>query len=52
MLRLTPGAFSAQTLEQRPGALPAQLFVHGGEAPTQIDAVVFHAEAPQRLPRP
>ncbi len=52
VLRLTPGAFSAQTLEQRPGALPAQLFVHGGEAPTQVDAVVFDAEAPRHLPRP
>jgi magnesium transporter len=46
------GAFSAQTLEQRPGALPAQLFVHGGAAPTHFDAVVFEAEAPRHWPHP
>ena len=52
MLRLTPGAFSSQLLEHRPAELPSQLFVHGGAAPTRIDAVVFEAEAPQHWPQP
>lgn len=41
MLRLTPGAFSAQLLEHRPGGLPAELYGHGGTSPTFIDAIQF-----------
>lgn len=41
MLRLTPGALSSQLLEHRPGSYPTELFVHGGVAPTSIDAIHF-----------
>lgn len=41
MLRLTPGAFSAQLLEHRPGGLPTELYQHGGTSPTVIDAIRF-----------
>lgn len=41
MLRLTPGAFSAQLLEHRPGGLPTELYQHGGTSPTVIDAIQF-----------
>lgn len=41
MLRLTPGALNSQKLEQRPGGFPKGLFLHGGLAPTRIDALLF-----------
>jgi hypothetical protein len=41
VLRLTPGAFSAQLLEHRPGGLPTELYQHGGTSPTVIDAIQF-----------
>lgn len=41
MLRLTPGAFTSQTLEQRPGGYPSELYLHGGLGPTSIDAIHF-----------
>ena len=48
MLRLTPGALTSNLLEQRPAALPADLFVHGGVAPTHIDLIIFGSEGPRR----
>lgn len=50
MLRLTPGALTAHRLDQRPAALPSQLFVHGGRAPTVADVVVFDGEHPRLHP--
>lgn len=41
MLRLTPGALSSQKMENRPGAYPKELFIHGGISPTKIDAIHF-----------
>ena len=48
MLRLTPGALTSNLLEQRPADLPADLFVHGGVAPTHIDLIIFGSEGPRR----
>ena len=48
MLRLTPGALSSNLLEERPADPPADLCVHGGVAPTQMDLVVFGADGPSR----
>lgn len=48
MLRLTPGALTSNRLEQRPAGLPAELWVHGGVAPTHIDMVVFQSDGPVR----
>ena len=48
MLRLTPGALTSNLLEQRPADLPADLFVHGGVAPTHIDLIIFASEGPRR----
>lgn len=48
MLRLTPGALSSNLLEQRPADLPADLYVHGGVAPTHIDLIVFESDGPVR----
>lgn len=47
MLRLTPGAFSSQLLEHRPGGLPTELYQHGGTCPTVIDAIQFERGYPQ-----
>ena len=41
MLRLTPGAFSSQLLEHRPGGYPKEVYLHGGISPTSIDAIHF-----------
>ncbi len=41
MLRLTPGAFSSQRLEHRPGGFPRAVYQHGGVSPTSIDAIHF-----------
>lgn len=41
MLRLTPGAFSSQLLEHRPGGYPTEIYQHGGISPTSIDAIHF-----------
>ncbi len=51
MLRLTPGALSSHRLEQRPGGLPTQLFLHGGRGPTGIDAIHFAMGRAQHHPR-
>jgi magnesium transporter len=48
VLRLTPGALTSNLLEQRPADLPADLFVHGGVAPTHIDLIIFASEGPRR----
>lgn len=50
MLRLTPGALTSNQLEQRPADLPADLYAHGGVAPTRVDLVVFGPEGPMRQP--
>jgi magnesium transporter len=39
VLRLTPGAFSSQRLEHRPGGYPREVYQHGGISPTTIDAI-------------
>jgi len=41
VLRLTPGAFSSQLLEHRPGGYPTEIYQHGGISPTSIDAIHF-----------
>ena len=41
MLRLTPGAFSSQLLEHRPGGYPLEAYQYGGISPTCIDAIHF-----------
>ena len=41
MLRLTPGAFSSQLLEHRPGGYPRESYQYGGISPTTIDAIHF-----------
>ena len=41
MLRLTPGAFTSQLLEHRPGGYPTEVFQHGGISPTSIDGIGF-----------
>jgi magnesium transporter len=48
VLRLTPGALTSNLLEQRPADFPADLFVHGGVAPTHIDLILFGSEGPRR----
>lgn len=43
MLRLTPGAFSSQRLEHRPGNVPAEIYRYGGASPTTIDVIQFNS---------
>lgn len=50
MLRPTPGALRSNRLEERPAAIPTQLYVHGGRHPTQFSAVLFEPEGPRLHP--
>ena len=47
-LRLSSGALKPHRLSERPGDFPGPLFVHGGIAPTRLDALVFHPDGLQR----
>ena len=47
-LRLSSGALKPHRLSERPGDFPGPLFVHGGIAPTRLDALVFHPDSLQR----
>jgi magnesium transporter len=49
VLRLTPGALTSQRLEERPGAYPKDLFLHGGLGPTRIDALQFNKNSVYQL---
>ncbi|MAK15746.1 MAG: magnesium transporter, partial [Cyanobium sp. MED195] len=46
--RRSSGALKPHRLSERPGDLPGPLFVHGGIAPTRIEALVFHPDGLQR----
>lgn len=41
MIRTPPDSLVSRRLEERPGQLPGQLFVHGGAAPTQFSVLCF-----------
>ncbi len=47
MLRPTPGALRSYRLEERPAAIPTQLYVHGGRQPSRFSVVVFESEGPR-----
>lgn len=47
MLRPTPGALRSNRLEERPAAIPAALYVHGGRRPSQFSVVVFEPDGPR-----
>jgi len=50
LLRPTPGALRSNRLEERPGAIPAALYVHGGRRPSQFSVVVFEPAGPRLQP--
>jgi len=41
MIRTPPDSLISRRLEERPGHLPSQLFVHGGAAPTRLSVLRF-----------
>ncbi|MCT0201815.1 magnesium/cobalt transporter CorA [Synechococcus sp. CS-603] len=41
MIRTPPDSLISRRLEERPGHLPGQLFVHGGAAPTRLSVLRF-----------
>ena len=47
-LRRSSGALKPHRLSERPGDLPGPLFVHGGIAPTRLEALIFHPDGLQR----
>ena len=47
MLRASPGSLSSYLLEQRPGQLPTELYVHGGRQPTSFCLVVLEPQGPR-----
>lgn len=47
MIRLAPGSLVSRRLQERPGELPGPLFVHGGQPPTSLSALVFSPEGAQ-----
>lgn len=49
MLRASPGSLSSHLLEQRPGQLPTELYVHGGRQPTSFCVVLLEPQGPRLL---
>ena len=47
-LRRSSGALRPHRLSERPGDLPSPLFVHGGIAPTRLEAIVFQTDGLRR----
>jgi magnesium transporter len=47
VLRATPGSLSSYLLEQRPGQLPTELYVHGGRQPTSFCLVLLEPLGPR-----
>lgn len=47
-LRRSSGALRPHRLSERPGDLPSPLFVHGGIAPTRLEAIVFQPDGLRR----
>jgi magnesium transporter len=43
-LRPTPGSLDSRQLEERPGQLPASLYLAGGRADTKLSVVILHPE--------
>jgi magnesium transporter len=49
VLRATPGSLSSYLLEQRPGQLPTELYVHGGRQPTSFCLVLLEPQGPRLM---
>lgn len=47
MMRIAPGSLVSRRLQERPGELPGPLFVHGGQPPTTLSALVFRPAGAQ-----
>lgn len=41
MLRITPGALTSQLLDYRPGDMPTELYLSGGQCLTSVDLICF-----------
>lgn len=50
MSRRAPGTLVSRRLDERPGNLPGQLFIHGGRAPTHLSVIRFERDGPRSLP--